>query len=107
MRSDAPTSRKMQAIGGRIVYTKEEQRSVAHTLPMDYEPHARFDKPTQAEPGSAEKIEVLAKRLREGRPLFVPGDKQHHHTMVELPEWRKGYRGEKGDPAVSNLTLRV
>jgi hypothetical protein len=96
----------MVAIGGRISYSKEDQESVSHALDESYTPWRR-GKPTQAEPGSTEKIEILAKRLREGMELFVPGDKQHVHTIQETPEWRRGYRGEKGDPSVSNLTLRV
>ena len=105
-RLDTPPSKHMVAIGGRISYSREEQESVSHAIDEAYVPW-RQAKPTQAEPGSPEKIEVLAKRLRSGQPLFIPGDKQHVHTIQEAPDWRRGYRGEKGDPAVSNLTLRV
>jgi hypothetical protein len=105
-RLDTPPSKRMVAIGGRISYSREDQESVSHALDESYTPWRR-GKPTQAEPGSTEKIEILAKRLREGMELFVPGDKQHVHTIQEPPEWRRGYRGEKGDPSVSNLTLRV
>ena len=44
----------------------------------DYEPEENGNentKSTEALPGSDEKLEVLAQRLREGKPLWHPSDR--------------------------------
>jgi hypothetical protein len=47
----------------------------------DYEPNkisADQFVPTRAMPGSGEKLEILAERLRSGMPLWHPSDRLYH-----------------------------
>ena len=37
---------------------------------------------TQAVPGSDEKLEILAERVRQGLPLWHPSDRNHHLDSV-------------------------
>jgi hypothetical protein len=46
-----------------------------------------FD-PTLATPGSDEKIEILAKRAAQGKPLFHPRDKNHNIRFDLMLEFR-------------------
>ena len=57
----------------RHSFTKEERQSVSHTILHDFEPSGK-PKPTNHQPGTIEKIEVLHERVRNGHPLWVPGD---------------------------------
>lgn len=72
--SQSYASERMRRITGRTKhsYTREEQAKVAHTWAADYEPTG--GEPTTAQPGSEEKIQVLAARVERGEPLWVDGD---------------------------------
>lgn len=53
----------------------------------DYEPEEQLStdfEPTTAMPGTAEKLEVLSKRLRQGMPLWHPHDRI---TYDGKPHW--------------------
>ena len=53
---------------------------VAHSRDHQFEPPNQ-SAPTQARPGSAQKLQVMAERYRSGQPLHHPYDE----TLVALP----------------------
>ena len=78
--------------GGQVVidlpeewYLPREEATVPHSVLdaikmgiWDFEPEAQSStdyEPTTAMPGSAEKVEVLSRRLRMGQPLWHPEDR--------------------------------
>jgi len=52
--------------------------------------HAELIKPTDAAPGSEEKIEVMAARCEAGLPLHVEGDQQEHHSNSDTGVFARG-----------------
>ncbi len=66
-------------------YLPREEATVPHSVLdaikmgiWDFEPEAQSStdyEPTTAMPGSAEKVEVLSRRLRMGQPLWHPEDR--------------------------------
>lgn len=52
----------------------------AQSRGYEFEPPNRSE-PTQARPGSAQKLQVMAERFRSGQPLHHPNDE----TLVSLP----------------------
>lgn len=73
-------------------FTAAEHESVWHSVEPNYEP-SRNARPTQAAPGSLEKLNIMCRRLQKRQPLFVEGDKVDQHAMVETAKWSQGYNG--------------
>ncbi len=80
-------------------YTREDRKAVEHSLDEDFEP-VGYGSPTDARPGSVEKLEVLAQRAADGVHLWHPEDFVLNQRMLEPAEWTVGYRGYRSDPRV-------
>lgn len=80
-------------------YSQEDRKAVEHTLDDDFEPSG-YGSPTDARPGSWEKLEVLAQRVEAGLHLWHPDDFVLDQRMFEPAEWTVGYRGNRSDPRV-------
>lgn len=72
----------------------EHARCQTNEADDDFEPHGPPERPTHIQPGTREKVEVLAQRFEDGLELWHPQDRHchaigweqvHHGIMIGCP----------------------
>lgn len=79
------------------LYSEEERLIGALLSDPDFEPGDLFDTPTDAAPGSEEKIRVLCRRASQLLPLWSPGDRTCFREPHAAHQWREANRMDSRD----------
>lgn len=81
----------------KLVFTEKQKEAVQYTLAEHVDP-TPVKRPTKAQPGTPEKVKVLASRVARGVALWHPNDPVFEHATHEPAEWMQGYQGNARDP---------